>query len=59
MNNNIENLKNGDFKVIEMDECIVCGIETNEPKDKHVDFRANYVDGAGQLCSKCIEKYEE
>jgi len=59
MNNNIENLKNGDFKVIEMDECIVCGVETNEPKDKHVDFRANYVDGAGQLCSKCIEKYEE
>ena len=59
MNNNIENLKNGDFKVIQMDECIVCGIETNEPKDKHVDFRANYVDGAGQLCSKCIEKYEE
>jgi hypothetical protein len=59
MNNNIENLKNGDFKVIQMDECIVCGIETNEPKDKHIDFRANYVDGAGQLCSKCIEKYEE
>jgi hypothetical protein len=42
-----------------MEECIVCGVETNEPKDKHVDFRANYVDGAGQLCSKCIEKYEE
>ena len=59
MNNKIEKLPNGDFKVSEMDECIVCGIETNEPKDKHVDFRANYIDGAGQLCSKCIEKYEE
>jgi len=60
MNNKIEKLPNGDFKVTsEMDECIVCGVETNEPKDKHVDFRANYVDGAGQLCSKCIEKYEE
>ena len=45
--------------VVEMDECIVCGVETNEPKDKHVDFRFNYIDGAGQLCSKCIEKYEE
>ena len=55
----IKKLPNDDFKVIEMDECIVCGVETNEPKDKHVDFRANYVDGAGQLCSKCIEKYEE
>ena len=59
MNKTIEKLSNGDFKVSEMDECIVCGIETNEPKDKHIDFRANYVDGAGQLCSKCIEKYEE
>ena len=59
MNNKIEKLPNGDFKVSEMDECIVCGIETNEPKDKHVDFRVNYIDGAGQLCSKCIEKYEE
>ena len=59
MNKTIEKLSNGDFKVSEMDECIVCGVETNEPKDKHVDFRANYVDGAGQLCNKCIEKYEE
>jgi hypothetical protein len=42
-----------------MEECIVCGIETNEPKDKHVDFRFNYIEGAGQLCGKCIEKYEE
>ena len=59
MNNNIENLKNGDFKVIQMDECIVCGIETNEPIDKHIDFRVNYIECAGQLCGKCIEKYEE
>ena len=29
MNNNIEKLPNGDFKVIQMEECIVCGIETN------------------------------
>ena len=59
MNNKIEKLPNGDFKVSEMDECIVCGIETNEPKDKHIDFRVNYIEGAGQLCGKCIEKYEE
>ena len=58
MNNTIENLNNGDFKVIQMEECIVCGIETNEPKDKHIDYRYNYVEGAGQLCSKCAEKYE-
>ena len=59
MNNKIEKLTNGDFNVVsEMEECIVCGVDTNEPKDKHIDFRYNYVDGAGQLCSKCAEKYE-
>ena len=59
MNNKIEKLSNKDFKVAsEMDECIVCGVDTNEPKDKHVDYRYNYVEGAGQLCSKCAEKYE-
>jgi hypothetical protein len=59
MNNKITKLPNGDFKVeSEMEECIVCGIETNEPKDKHIDFRYNYIEGAGQLCSKCAEKYE-
>ena len=58
MNNTIEKLSNGDFKVSKMDECIVCGVETNEPKDKHIDYRYNYVEGVGQLCSKCAEKYE-
>ena len=59
MNKKIEKLPNGDFKVeSEMEECIVCGVETNEPKDKHIDFRYNYIEGAGQLCSKCAEKYE-
>ena len=59
MNNKIKKLPKDDSKVVvEMDECIVCGIETNEPKDKHVDFRFNYIEGAGQLCSKCAEKYE-
>lgn len=59
MNNKIEKLPDGDFKVLqEMEECIVCGVDTNEPKDKHIDFRYNYVEGAGQLCSKCAEKYE-
>lgn len=59
MNNKITKLPNKNFKVeSEMEECIVCGIETNEPKDKHIDFRYNYIEGAGQLCSKCAEKYE-
>ena len=59
MNNKITKLPNGDFKVeSEMEECIVCGVRTNEPKDKHIDFRYNYIEGTGQLCSKCAEKYE-
>ena len=59
MNNEITKLPNGDFKVeYEMEKCIICGVETNEPKDKHIDFRYNYIEGAGQLCSKCAEKYE-
>jgi len=59
MNNTIEKLSNNDFKVSpEMETCISCGAVTNEPKDKHIDFRYNYVEGAGQLCSKCAEKFE-
>lgn len=59
MNNKITKLPNQDFKVeSKMEECIVCGVDTNEPKDKHIDFRYNYIEGAGQLCSKCAEKYE-
>jgi hypothetical protein len=59
MNKTIKKLDNDDFEVVtEMEECIVCGVETNEPKDKCIDFRYNYLEGAGQLCSKCAEKYE-
>ena len=59
MNNKIEKLPKDDFKVVsEMEECIICGVDTNEPNDKHIDYRYNYVEGAGQLCSKCAEKYE-
>ncbi len=59
MNNKIEKLPNDDFKVVvEMDECIVCGIETYEPKDKHIDYRQHYVEGVGQLCNTCGKKYE-
>ena len=41
-----------------METCVVCNTITNEPKDKHIDYRYNYIDGAGQLCNKCAEKYE-
>jgi len=55
MNNTIEHLSIRDFKVLpEMEICIVCDAITNEPKDKHIDFRANYIEGAGQLCKECF-----
>ena len=55
MNNTIEALPNKDFKVkCEMEECIVCGIETNEPVNKHIDYRSYYIEGAGQLCKECF-----
>jgi NMD protein affecting ribosome stability and mRNA decay len=38
----------------EMDLCVICGEETNEPQDKNVAYRYYYVDGAGQLCEKCF-----
>jgi hypothetical protein len=58
MNKTIRKLDN-DFEVVtDMEKCVVCGVETNEPQDKHIDFRYNYVEGVGQLCSKCSEKYE-
>lgn len=40
----------------EMEICIYCGVETNVPKDLHIDFREYYVEGAGQLCRKCFNE---
>ena len=57
MNNTIENLNNGDFKV-KYETCVCCFKETNEPIDKHIDFRNFYVEGIGQLCNECGKKYE-
>jgi len=40
----------------EMDICIMCGKETIYPKNMHIAFRMNYVEGAGQLCQECADK---
>jgi len=37
----------------ERDNCVSCGEETEYYKDTHIDFRKHYIEGAGQLCSKC------
>jgi hypothetical protein len=35
------------------DPCISCGSDTGVPTSTHVDSRAQYVEGAGQLCIRC------
>lgn len=35
------------------DKCIMCGKETQYDVTTHIDFRNNYVEGAGQLCDSC------
>jgi hypothetical protein len=35
------------------DLCIMCGVETPYDFETHVDIRLGYIEGAGQLCSRC------
>lgn len=39
----------------EMDLCVSCGCETVYPKHMHINYRINYIEGAGQLCQKCAD----
>lgn len=38
------------------DNCILCGVETPYDDTTHVDLRVGYIEGAGQLCSKCYRQ---
>lgn len=38
--------------------CVMCGAETPYRFNDHIDYRFNYVEGAGQLCEKCGNKEE-
>ncbi len=38
---------------IEYEDCVVCGDKTNVKVDTHIDFRHGYIEGSGQLCSRC------
>jgi len=37
------------------ENCVMCGIELETDINTHVDFRAQWVDGAGELCVKCFD----
>lgn len=40
------------------DNCVVCGKQTKEEVNKHIDYRDYYVEGSGQLCKGCwVEIY--
>jgi hypothetical protein len=38
----------------EIDCCVNCGDETQYKKSDHIDNRMGYIEGAGQLCSRCF-----
>lgn len=42
-----------------IEKCIICGVDTQYRFRTPIDFRYNYVEGAGQLCNKCGNKEEE
>ena len=37
----------------EVEFCINCGKETHYKQSDHIDHRMGYIEGAGQLCSRC------
>ena len=42
-----------------IEKCVICGVDTQYRFRTPIDFRYNYVEGAGQLCNKCGNKDEE
>ena len=42
-----------EFKNNPIEQCVICGEPTQYRFNDHIDYRFNYVEGAGQLCSKC------
>jgi hypothetical protein len=44
---------NGADKEVEYELCVMCGSQTEVNVNTHIDERADYIVGAGQLCSRC------
>jgi len=48
------------LKQKDLDSCVICKEETPYTFSTHIDEREHYVQGAGQLCSRChFELYVE
>lgn len=41
------------------ESCVICGKQTEVDIKQHVDFRAGYIEGAGQLCTSCYLKEDK
>jgi len=39
-----------------IEKCVLCGTDTQYRFHDHVDMRIGYVEGCGQMCSKCYNK---
>jgi hypothetical protein len=35
------------------DKCVLCGEDSPYEFETHIDMRVGYIEGAGQLCTKC------
>jgi hypothetical protein len=42
-----------------LETCIKCGTLTTTEKITNVKFRSGYIEGAGQLCFECVQKYDK
>ena len=41
----------------EYEKCILCSVETDIEKNKNIDGRKGYLEGAGQMCTNCFLDY--
>ncbi len=39
--------------------CVLCWEPTNYKISDHIDKRSNYIDGMGQICSKCSYSHRQ
>jgi hypothetical protein len=42
-----------------IEQCVMCGADTQYRFHDHIDTRIGYIEGAGQLCTKCWNKGTE
>jgi hypothetical protein len=38
------------------ENCVMCGKQLETDKNTHIDYRTNWVDGAGELCVNCYDE---